>query len=377
MHSVVALLLFFVLVACGKDSPTQPAAPPPTQPPPPTPPPTPPQPSRITITPSNATLMSIGQTVQLTAAVLDQNGQPVSGAMVTWASNNVNVATVSSQGLVTAVGNGTATISAQSGSVSQNANVTVRQTAVSIEIDPDTATLMAIGETVQLTAAVRDGNGRPVAGADVSWTSSEETVATVSDGGLVTAVMNGSAAITARAGSLSDTAMVTVLVPRTDRNVLVAFYESTGGQQWSDKSNWLSDRPLESWYGVTVTAEGRVTEIDLPNNNLRGDLTPELGYLEELVTLRVNQNQLTGPIPPQLGMLTRLQHIVLSNNQLTGVIPTELGLLARLEELLLSSNRLAGSIPGELGELTELTSLSLSVNELTGLSRSNWDGLTS
>lgn len=310
--------------------------------------------------------MSIGQTVQLTAAVLDQNGQPVVGAVVNWSSNSVNVATVSSQGLVTAVGNGTATISAQSGSVSQNATVTVRQTAVSIEIDPDTVTLMAIGETVQLTAAVRDGNGRPVAGADVAWASSEENVATVSDGGLVTAVMNGLAAITARAGSLSDTAMVTVLVPRKDRNVLVAFYESTGGQQWSDKSNWLSDRPLESWYGVTVNAEGRVTEIDLPNNNLRGDLTPELGYLEELTTLRVNQNQLTGPIPPAVGMLTRLQHLVLSNNQLTGVIPTELGHLAGLEELLLSYNRLAGSIPGELGELTELTSLSLSVNELTG-----------
>ena len=294
--------------------------------------------------------MSIGQTVQLTAAVLDQNGQPVSGAVVTWSSNNVNVATVSNQGLVTAVGNGTATISARSGSLSQNASVTVRQTVASITIEPAMATLMAIGETAQLTAAVLDENGQPVAGAVVSWSSGDETVATVSSQGLVTAVMNGTATITARAGSFTATAVVTVLVPRTDRNVLVAFYESTGGQQWSDKSNWLSDRPLESWYGVTVNAEGRVTEIDLPNNNLRGDLTPELGYLEELATLRVNQNQLTGPIPPAVGMLTRLQHLELSSNQLTGVIPTELGLLARLEELLLSSNRLAGSIPAKLGE---------------------------
>ena len=363
--SVATLLLFFVLVVCGRDSPTQPAAPPPT-PSPPTQPPTPPQPSRITITPSTATLMSIGQTVQLTASVLDQNGQPVAAATVTWSSNNVNVATVSNQGLVTAVGNGTATITARSGSVSQNATVTVRQTAVRIEIDPDTATLMAIGETVQLTAAVRDGNGQPVSGVVVAWSSSDETVATVSGAGLVTAVMNGVAAITARAGSLSDTAMVTVLVPRSDRSVLISFFESTGGEQWSVKSNWLSVHPLESWYGVTVNAEGRVTEIDLPNNNLRGDLTPELGYLEELVALRVNQNQLTGHIPPELGMLTSLRRLVLSSNLLSGGIPIELGRLTGLEELLLASNRLAGSIPGELGELMELTRLSLSVNELTG-----------
>ena len=54
--------------------------------------------------------MSIGQTVQLTASILDQNGLPVAGVNVTWSSNNVNVATVSGQGQVTAVGNGTATI---------------------------------------------------------------------------------------------------------------------------------------------------------------------------------------------------------------------------------------------------------------------------
>ncbi len=310
--------------------------------------------------------MSIGQTVQLTAAVLDQNGQPVSGAVVTWSSNNVNVATVSNQGLVTAVGNGTATISARSGSLSQNASVTVRQAVASITIEPAMATLMAIGETAQLTAAVLDENGQPVAGAVVSWSSGDETVATVSNQGLVTAVMNGTATITARAGSFTATAVVTVLVPRTDRNVLVAFYESTGGEQWSDKSNWLSDRPLESWYGVTVNAEGRVTEIDLPNNNLSGSLTSELGYLEELAVLRVDRNQLTGTIPPAVGMLTRLQHLVLSSNQLTGVIPPELGQLAGLEELALSINRLSGSIPAELGDLAGLTSLSLSVNELTG-----------
>ena len=320
----------------------------------------------ITIDPDMATLMSIGETVQLTATVLDQNGQSVSDAVVAWSSGDEEVATVSGQGLVTAVGNGLAVITARAGSASATASVTVRQTVVSITIDPDMATLMSIGQTVQLTASVLDQNGQPVSDAVVAWSSGDEEVATVSGQGLVTAVGNGTADITARAGGASATAMITVLVPRTDRDVLIAFYQSTGGEHWSEKANWNSVHPLETWFGVTVDADGRVTEIDLPNNNLRGTLTPELGYLEELTTLRVSHNQLTGHIPPELGMLTGLRHLVLSSNRLSGAIPAELGQLAGLEELALSFNRLSGSIPGELGGLTGLTRLSLSVNELDG-----------
>ena len=200
----------------------------------------------------------------------------------------------------------------------------------------------------------------------MTWASGDEAVATVNAQGLVTAVSNGTATITARAGSASATANVTVLVPRTDRNRLIALYESAGGERWTVRTNWLSVHPLETWFGVTVNADGRVTELNLPNNNLRGSLTSEIGGLEELTTLRVNHNQLTGHIPLELGMLTKLRHLVLSSNQLTGAIPAELGQLAGLEELVLSFNRLSGPIPGALGDLAGLERLSLSVNELNG-----------
>ena len=162
------------------------------------------------------------------------------------------------------------------------------------------------------------------------------------------------------------TATDSVAVPRTDREILASLYESTGGEQWTVRSNWLSVHPLETWYGVTVDADARVTEINLPNNNLRGLLTSEIGSLEELATLRLNHNQLTGHIPPEIGRLANLRHLVLSSNQLTGAIPAELGELTGLEELVLSFNRLSGSIPGELGDLAALTRLSLSVNDLDG-----------
>ncbi|MDE2847553.1 MAG: Ig-like domain-containing protein, partial [Gemmatimonadota bacterium] len=157
---LIAGLALLVIATCGKDSPTKPTPPPQ----PPTPPPAQPVPTRITITPATTTLTSIGQTVQHSATVLDQNGQPVPGAVVTWSSSNAAVATVNSQGLVTAVMNGTAQITARSGNVSTSINVTVMQAAVRITITPITATLMAIGETVQFSAAVLDQNGQPVDG---------------------------------------------------------------------------------------------------------------------------------------------------------------------------------------------------------------------
>ncbi len=446
----LACLAFLVMVSCGKDSPTGPS--PPTQPPvQPPPPPAPSQPTRVTVTPgsanltaigqtvklsatvydqrnaqitgasvtwssnntavatvsaqglvtavgngmgtitaragnasasvpvtvmqsagsitiepSSATLMALRETVQLTATVLDQNEQPVAGAVVSWSSNNTAVATVNPQGLVTAVGNGTATITARAGNASASVPVTVMQSAGSITIEPSSATLMALGETAQLTATVLDRNGQPVSGAVVTWASSDEAVATVSAQGLVTAVSNGTATITARAGDASATAEVTVLVPRTDRDRLIAFYESAGGGQWTVRTNWLSVHPLETWHGVTANSDGRVTGIELPNNNLRGPLTSEMGDLEELATLRLNHNRLTGPVPPELGRLGKLRQLVLSSNQLSGTIPGELGQLAGLEELVLSFNRLTGSIPAELGGLASLTRLSLSVNELNG-----------
>ena len=102
--------------ACG-DGATEPS----------TPPPDPPQPTTVTVSPATAQLATLGATVQLSAEVLDQNGNAMAGATVTWASSAASVATVSSTGLVTAVGNGPATITATAGAVSGSAAVTVAQ----------------------------------------------------------------------------------------------------------------------------------------------------------------------------------------------------------------------------------------------------------
>ncbi len=82
-----------------------------------------------------------------------------------------------------------------------------------VRVTPATAALGAPGETVQLTASALDRRGNPIPGLFFTWASSDELVATVDDGGLVTAVGNGVAAITARAGGESGSAQVTVGPP--------------------------------------------------------------------------------------------------------------------------------------------------------------------
>ena len=68
-------------------------------------------------------------------------------------------------------------------------------------------------------------------------------------------------------------------LPQADRPALVAFYNATGGANWENNTNWLSDEHIWRWHGVTINLYGRVTELRLPRNRLSGQLPPELGSL--------------------------------------------------------------------------------------------------
>ena len=175
-----------------------------------------PAPAIVTVVPDTATLTAIDQTVPLSADVHDQLGRPITGATVAWSSSDTAVATVDTSGLVTAVANGSATVTALAGDVSGSASIVVSQTATTVEITPTTHTL-ASGDTVRLVAMATDDNGYPVDGAAYSWTSSDTTVASVDDMGLVRGVAEGTATITAAgsdaAAGVEGAAEITVLPP--------------------------------------------------------------------------------------------------------------------------------------------------------------------
>ena len=152
----------------------------------------------------------------------------------------------------------------------------------------------------------------------------------------------------------------------SDRAVLEALYDATGGPDWIDNTNWKGAAPLGEWFGVTTDTAGRVRSLVLSGNGLAGPIPAELRNLANLELLYLWNNALTGPIPVELGRLTRLRALDLGSNELTGPIPAELGNLANLELLYLSRNALTGPIPVELGRLTRLRALELGRNELTG-----------
>ena len=152
----------------------------------------------------------------------------------------------------------------------------------------------------------------------------------------------------------------------SDRVVLTVLYNATDGPNWSNNHNWLTDAPLEEWYGIVTDGNNQVVHLHLSDNSLEGTLPIELGSLTNLKFLYLDNNQLTGEIPAELSSLSNLVLMSLSKNQLNGEIPWQLGYLTKLESLSLYENQLTGEIPSELSWLSNLRSLLLWTNQLTG-----------
>ena len=395
-------------------------------------------PTSIVITPNSTTLRSLGEGVQLSAIVHDQYGQVMEEAAITWASSDPSVAEVSTAGGVTAVRNGNVTVTASAGAVTGAAAVRVAQEVAEVLVSPTVTTLVALGDTARLMAEATDANGHVVVGSVFDWASSDPSVARIDASGLATAARNGTVDIWARTGSVTGTAVISVMqsagrlvvlpaldtivvgdslslvaeafdenghvmeepeftwtssdvavvrvdgsglvrgvgegtatiivaagdaeaasditVENPDRAALVALYQATGGPNWRTRRGWLSDAPLAEWQGVGTDAFARVTTLELPENDLTGPIPPELGNLASLEKLNLNRNNLDGSIPPRLVNLTRLTQLDLGGNALSGPIPPELGDLGSLERLNLGGNFLSpGPIPQSFLELHGLS----------------------
>ena len=285
---------------------------------------------------------------------------------VEWWSDDPAVASVDADGRIRSVGEGTATITAQAGMASSTVTVTVLQKIHTLVLSAST-TYLTPDETLHIIAEARDKEDSAVERAATSWLSDNELVAVVDSEGRVMAVSVGRTQVTATAGNVSATVQVTV-VDDTDREVLVALYNETGGSDWMESSGWLSNKPLDEWANVvTSPATGRVTQLNLESNRLTGGIPQALGSLTELEVLRLKDNSLTGKIPLELGNLHNLRVLDLSNNNLIGTVPAELGELRKLETLDFFSNELWGELPSALGDLRLLRHLALDSNRFSGV----------
>ena len=148
-----------------------------------------------------------------------------------------------------------------------------------------------------------------------------------------------------------------------DSMQLVLLYNATNGDGWANNDNWLSDQPIEDWYGINTNDFGCVGTIDLRNNNLTGTL-PALNF-NTLDTLILANNAISSTLPDLQLPLARV--LDLSYNQLNGSIPSTIGGLIKLRVLNLSHNNLTNTIPPDIGDLCDLEELRLNNNMFDGL----------
>jgi uncharacterized protein YjdB len=154
------------------------------------------------------TFSSVGDTVQMAATARDARNNLISGATFTWRSDSTTVATVSTAGLVTARANGTTLIHARTpNNADGSLSVTVSQVATSATISP-TSTAVAQGLILSFTATARDARGNVVPG-QVTWSSSNNAIASINASGIATGVAaGGPVTITATVAGFTPTAQL-------------------------------------------------------------------------------------------------------------------------------------------------------------------------
>lgn len=159
----------------------------------------------ITLSPETCEIAR-GEEITLTATVGPEDATDKS---VSWSTSNKNVATVDSNGTVRGVGKGQARITVRSGNVSAQCTVTVTLPVEGISLDK-TSLVIGRGNTATLKATVTPADASDKS---IVWSSSDASVASVSDKGVVTAIKKGKAVITANASGHTASCNVEVNVP--------------------------------------------------------------------------------------------------------------------------------------------------------------------
>jgi Leucine-rich repeat (LRR) protein len=160
---------------------------------------------------------------------------------------------------------------------------------------------------------------------------------------------------------------------QNDSLALAALYDALGGDSWTDNTNWKSENePIDNWVGVSMTGN-RVTRLDLKQNNLVGEIPPEIGNLTALKVLYLGNNDFGGtgktgssPVEDKITLLESGEPAAGTStaNKLAGGLPPEIGNLKNLTTLRLPACNLNQPLPAEMGNLSNLQILDLSENPM-------------
>jgi uncharacterized protein YjdB len=227
-----------------------------------------------TISVAPATLaLPVNSASSIVGTAFDCDGNSIRNKKISYSSSNTAVATVTTEGSVIAVGVGGASVSAVADGKSASVQVTVTpETAANVTITPSTLTLRRTN-TRQLTATARNNQNTLITGRTFRWGSSNSSIVSVDQHGLLTALTPGTVVISAEADQTSGSATVTVteipigscsLTPATSKltvsqNVQPAItLRDTANNAISSLGRqivWTSDNEISA----TVTGSGLVT----------------------------------------------------------------------------------------------------------------------
>ena len=168
------------------------------------------RPAAVTVTPSTPEPIAGGTSLQFTAEARDAAAGVIADPGITWQSSDITVLQISPSGRATAVGLGSAWITATVADVESRTPLTTFDLPVSVEVTPAGATLIAAGATLQLTATARRAGGSAMAGQVFTWATDDPTRVRVSPTGLVTAVAPGTATVWAAAHGVPGGTTVSV-----------------------------------------------------------------------------------------------------------------------------------------------------------------------
>ena len=156
--------------------------------------------------------LSVGQTLKMSAIgyYSDKSSQILTSASV-WQTSDATVATVDGSGTLSALKPGIVTVTATVGSTAGSLKIAVKAPTLSSILIVPVSNALVPGQTRQLvaTGVYSDGSSQDLT-SQVSWSSSNQLIATVNASGLLTAIAAGQATITATSGSASGTASVNV-----------------------------------------------------------------------------------------------------------------------------------------------------------------------
>lgn len=160
----------------------------------------------VAVFPPSPTLLP-GGSVRFTATARAEDGTALVSRPVHWSTSDQSVVTVDPSGIATAIAPGSATVTARSEEAENTAAVTVSVPVASVDVSPRDGTVEVRG-TLRLVATPRDGSGTAL-DRPVTWSSSDEAVATVDEDGLVAGISEGNVSISAASEGVTGTVTVT------------------------------------------------------------------------------------------------------------------------------------------------------------------------